>query len=70
MRERLRDAGFRGEFHRRWRTGEYGKCRGDEIQVWLDLERPVKYVILDDDRGTLPSQKARHVRPRAESGLF
>lgn len=70
VRERLRTAGFRGDFHERWRTGEYGQSRGHEIQAWLDVEDPENYVILDDDRGTLPSQRARHVRPRSESGLF
>lgn len=78
-RERLIKAGFKGVFHADWRTtmedvdpktGLFiGLTRGNEIQKWLDNNPWKNYVIVDDDRDMLPSQKNRLVLTDFEQGL-
>lgn len=42
-------------------------CRGEEIDVWLRLNGPQKFVIIDDDSDMLPGQP--HVKTSMAVGL-
>lgn len=68
----LRDYGFKGSFHRDWRTGwnkEYGKIRGDEIADWLARNGSPSFAIVDDDSDMLDWQQDRFVKTSFETGL-
>lgn len=68
----LRDYGFRGSFHRDWRTRwnkTYGNVRGDEIADWLERNGNPPFAIVDDDSDMLDSQQDRFVQTTFETGL-
>ena len=80
LRGKLRRAGFKGEFHREWRTPESGRdipgslliqgtCRGDEIADWLQRNPVNRYCIVDDDSDMRPEQKPFFVKTEFEEGL-
>lgn len=51
-------------------TDDMGKCRGEEIQRWLDIHPEVtQYVILDDDSDMLQHQLPNFVQTDFEHGL-
>lgn len=70
-RAHLRRLGFRGRFHRDWRTGhDPSRVRGTEIAAWLAAHPGVAgYAIVDDDSDMLPEQMPRFVQTGYELGL-
>ncbi len=58
--------------HQNWATDKGGRCRGEEIQVWLDsarLKSVSHYVILDDDSDMLSKQMPNLVKTNGYNGL-
>lgn len=56
--------------HEDWRTESLpGKCRGEEIDLWLYRNRRPQYLIVDDDIDFLGYQKPRHVRTCTHNGM-
>lgn len=52
------------------KTPDVGRCRGDEIQAWLDAHPEVdKYAILDDDMDMLVGQAPNFFKTTFQDGL-
>ncbi len=78
-RAHLRRLGFRGRFHRDWRTrdqvesdgrGYEDRPRGKQIRDWLVVHPGVPtYAIVDDDSDMLHEQMPRYVKTGYELGL-
>lgn len=75
-RDLLRRRGFKGRFHRDWRT-DWLRCfekpdliRGDEIADWLERHPTERWAIVDDDSDMRPEQKSRFVQTSYKSGLM
>lgn len=52
------------------KTGSDGRCRGDEIQAWLDQHPEVTaYAILDDDADMLVGQAENFFKTTFQDGL-
>lgn len=69
----LRDYGFRGSFHRDWRTdwqwSEDEPHRGHQIARWLERNGSPAFAIVDDDSDMLECQKGRFVQTTFDAGL-
>lgn len=62
-REKLVAAGFKGTFHRDWRTPLEGAFRGDQIRAWLASHPGVsRYAIIDDQIYFHNEQMSRLIR--------
>ena len=69
----LRYYGFRGSFHRDWRTdwqwSEDEPRRGHQIARWLARNGSPPFAIVDDDSDMLDEQRGRFVQTTFETGL-
>ncbi len=69
----LRDYGFRGSFHRDWRTdwqwSEDEPLRGHQIARWLERNGSPAFAIVDDDSDMLYCQRDRFVQTTFDHGL-